>query len=133
MPVRPQEDYLLRLIQQMVRALAEIAGLRNAGELDQAFDEVERATRTLLGDAADLLVRLDPGTAAQILGDPDRVLVWAKLVSEKAEILRLRGDGAGSRIETARAIALAREAAASGKPEAESLLEELTAGDPGSG
>jgi hypothetical protein len=123
-----QDDYLIRIIQQMVQVLLRIAGLKQAGEFDVALHEIDCVTRTLLGPRADALVLLDPTTAAQVIGDPERVLAWARLTSEQAEVHQLQGDRASAERATKRALGLAREAVRLGVWEtnsAESLVEGL--------
>lgn len=123
-----RDDYLMRLIQQMVQLMMHIAGLKQAGEFEEAQKEIDHATRTLLGPAADTLILLDPSTAAQILGDPDRVLTWATILCEQADVQRLQGRVPQADTTRGRALALAREAARRGVSDpsaAESLIEIL--------
>ena len=123
-----QDDYLIKIIQQMVQMLLRITGLKQAGKLEEALDEVDRASRVLLGSAADVVLLLDPFTAAQVIGDPDRVLTWAKLLAEEAEIHQLRGSTTEAERARERALALARESLRLGVPDsvaAESLVEAL--------
>lgn len=123
-----QEDYLIRLIQQIIQMLVRIVRLKKAGEFAEALTEVDHATLLLLGPAADTLMLLDASTAAQLIGDPDRVLTLATLLSEQAEIHLLRGDVPDAENASKRALALAYEAARLGVSDpgaAESLIEAL--------
>jgi hypothetical protein len=127
-----QEDYLIRLIQQMVQVLLRITGLKQAGHYEEALSEIDQAMRTLLGPAADILMRLDPSTAAQTIGDPDRVLIWATLLSEQAEIQQLQGHTQDVASARKRSLDLARESLRCGvtdRTAAESLIESLLRAD----
>jgi len=117
----------------MVQMLLRVAGLKQAGQYEEALSEIDHATRTLLGPAADTLMLLDPSTAAGVFGDPDRVLIWAKLLAEQAEIRELQGNSRDAATARKRAIDLARESlnlGVSDRLDAESLIESLLRADP---
>lgn len=105
-----QDDYLIRLIRQMVQTILRIAGLRQGGEFEEAQSVIDHATGMLLGPAADTLTLLDPATAAQVVGDPDRVIAWAGLLLEQARLHQVQGDLPAAENARERALALAREA-----------------------
>jgi hypothetical protein len=124
-----QDDYLIRLIRQMVQMLLRIVGLKQAGQFEEALSEIDQATRTLLGPAADTLMLLDPSTAARVLADPDRVLMWATLLSEQAEIRRSQGNTQHADSARERSLELAREALRAGvsdRAAAEALIESVS-------
>ncbi len=120
-PIR--EDYLLRLIRQIVAVLVRIAGLKRAGKLQEAMEEVQRAKQNHFGPLAELLPRVDPGTAAHMLGSTERILAWTALLQEEAEICEARGHtshAAALRHQAAALLARARERA----PEDSRRIEE---------
>ncbi|HEX2205318.1 MAG TPA: hypothetical protein VHG91_18560 [Longimicrobium sp.] len=88
-----QSDYLLRLIEQAMRVLLRLAKI---GRVDDALHELDEATAALLGELTDIVPRLDAATAAHLLGDADRVVAWALLLTKRAEVERLRGDEAAA-------------------------------------
>jgi len=117
----------------MVQMLLRIAGLKQAGQYEEALGEIDHATRTLLGPAAETLMLLDPSTAAQVFGDPDRVLLWAKLLAEQAGIRQLQGNTRDAATARKRSLDLARESlrlGVSDRHAAESLIESLLRADP---
>ncbi len=108
MPVR--QDYLLRMIEQAFEVLRRILKRRQAGEPNQAVREADGAVDEILGPAAAVAVRLDAPTAAQLIRDPERVTLWARVTAEKAEALRELGDDPAARAAGRRALELALEA-----------------------
>ncbi len=118
----------MRQIQQMAQTLLRIAGLKQAGQLLEALSEVDQAIHTLLGPAGDTLTLLDPSSAAHIMGDPDRVLAWATLLSEQAAVLHLQDQAELAGNARRRATALAQEAIRMGVSDrrgAEALIDAL--------
>lgn len=116
---REQDDYVLRLIRQaaeMVRRLRE----RLTGGAPSA--EVVAASRAaqgeLLGPGAGLLQQVDAATAAWMVGDAERVLLWADLLRVEAGAHRAAGDVDGAVRLEARAAALAGAVAGEAGPPA---------------
>ena len=97
MPISSREDYLLRIIRQMGAVLARMLGLKNGGQVQEALQTLDDAEGELLGPQADVVPRLDSATAAHVLGEPQRIAAWARLLHERADLLRLAGDEAGAR------------------------------------
>ena len=118
---RQTNDYLLRQTRALAAMLARIAGLRVAGEVEEARDELEQAYGALLGPQTDLVRRLDPSTAAAMISSPDRMLLMARLLEEE----RTQG---GDESLHARAVALVGEALRREpeNEEAKAMLTELT-------
>ena len=75
-----QRDVVLRWIEEFGRLIARLLRRGTAGDLDLALEEIERATADLLGGLAPLVPQLDAASAAQLLGDADRIFAWAQLV-----------------------------------------------------
>lgn len=113
-----RDDYLLRMMVETTQALLRAAGLRRAGKLDEALNELRDAYGELLGPAAELAPRLDSATAAQVVGNPERIRAWAQLLREEAEVRRLRGEAAAADALEARELELELEAhlRAGGRP-----------------
>ena len=86
-----REDYLLRMIGRAFEVLRRILLRRQAKEFHAAAREADGAVDDLLGPLAAVATRLDATTAAQLLRDPERVTLWARLLAEKAEALREDG------------------------------------------
>jgi hypothetical protein len=88
-----RDDYLMRLVRQLAEALARIAGLRQAGLLDQAAAELDAAFASL-GGIDPLLAR--HGDAALLLSavqDPSRREALARLLEERDALRVARGAG----------------------------------------
>jgi hypothetical protein len=108
MPVR--QDYMLRMIEQAFEVMRRIRKRRETGDLMLAAREADGALDDLLGPAAAVAVRLDAYTAAQLIREPERVALWARITAEKAEALRELGDEPAARAAGRRALELALEA-----------------------
>ena len=108
MPVR--QDYLQRMIEQAFEVLRRILKRRQSGDLALAVRDADGALDDLLGPAAAVAVRLDAYTAAQLIREPERVALWARITAEKAEALRELGDEPAARAAGRRALELALEA-----------------------
>lgn len=121
-----QQDYILRLIQQMAAVVATLLGLRGGGKLDEALDVVSDAEGELLGPMAGAAAAVDAATAAQMIGEPLKVAAWARLLAARAELLRDGGDEEGAAAVEARSEALAAEALSRAGP-ARSVVERILA------
>ncbi len=108
-----RDDYLLRLIQEAGVALRRFRSRLGEGE---APDDVSRdagaAITALLGPQRQLLERLDGWSAANLLGDPERVQLWSDLLSLQSDAERVSGRTARADMLAARAADLAKH----GKP-----------------
>jgi len=87
------EDYIMRQIRNLVKALLHIIGLREAGELQAARQEIGKVYRQLFGDDGRLSLYLDSKTGAELLGHPEKMTVMADLLHEEAEIMRAGNEG----------------------------------------
>lgn len=83
-----QRDFILRMIEAIAAAIARIRKRRESGDLVAARSEVHNAIVELLGPAAAMVGMLDSRTAANLVSDPTRIAMWARLLHEDAEILR---------------------------------------------
>jgi hypothetical protein len=90
--LRDERDYLLRMIAVAAAAVARLrARLRDGGSVDDILTEARSAQSELLGRDATLLRMLDPRSAAQNLGDGQRLAQWIELLGVEADALRAGG------------------------------------------
>jgi tetratricopeptide (TPR) repeat protein len=107
-----REDYIIRLIQQLVDAIARIAGLNRRGEHDKALAEAEQAWGALLDAPPDLVDAVDTATLAEMLRSPDKMRVAAQLLHEQGRALAGKGDPLHAGVRYRRALELILEARA---------------------
>jgi hypothetical protein len=86
------QDFIKRMINQLVAALQMIIGLKAAGQYGQALQAIDQALEQLLGLKADLIKRLDDQTLLSSLThngklDTDRLAILADLFKEEGDIL----------------------------------------------
>jgi hypothetical protein len=104
-----QRDTVLRWIEQLGRLIARL--LRGeSGGLPAAREQIATATGTLLGPLALLAPRLDPESAAELLGDPWRIFGWAQLLDLEAMVAEAEGNHDAAKALRSRALTLAAEA-----------------------
>ncbi len=102
-----RDDYLLRLIQQAAAALRHLRTRLGSGEpADDVSRDADAAIGSLLGPQRAMLERLDAWSAANLLGDAERVIAWSDLVTLQADLREVSGDSAGSSALRQRADAL---------------------------
>lgn len=100
-----REDYIIRLIRQLVEALARIAGFRKRGEYERAMQEVGRAWDEL-GVPRELLLATDRDTAVSLVREPAKARVAAQLLAEEAYVMHAKGDPLNAAALRRRAIEL---------------------------
>jgi hypothetical protein len=86
------QDFIKRMINQLVAALQMIIGLKTTGQYGQALQSIDQALEQLIGLRADLIKRLDDQTILKTLTqneslDADRLLVLADLFKEEGDVL----------------------------------------------
>lgn len=86
-----RDDYILRQARAIAAILARVAGLRLEGSTEEARTGLEGAYATLLGSQAGLIRRVDPSTAAKLIGSSGKILSFAALIEEEAEQERAAG------------------------------------------
>jgi hypothetical protein len=92
-----RDDYILRLIQQAAAALRNLrTRLGGGASADEVSRDADEAIGTLLGPQRPTLERLDAWSAANLLGDADRVFLWSDLVALQADLREASGDAEGS-------------------------------------
>jgi hypothetical protein len=123
-----REDYIERMIQKLVEALAAILKAGKARKTDEALELLQQTSLSLFGMEYRMLITIDAGSVAGLLGHPEKIKALAKLVSTEAELLEQRGDSEGAAHRLGHALALLREARrrrSAPDPETEELLRGL--------
>lgn len=92
-----QRDYVLRLIDQMIRAILAILGLRKAGQFEEAQIRIGDTFKKLLGLDADLVESLAVVDLKRLLStsgepDPGKCSVAARLLEEQALVYEAKGQ-----------------------------------------
>lgn len=122
-----QRDLVLRWIEQLGRLVARLIGAGGKAELAVARDQVAEATINLLGPLATLVPRLESGSAAELLADPDRIFGYAQLLDLDATISAGLKDAASEADSRRRALEFAAQAIARApepRPEWERWVQE---------
>jgi hypothetical protein len=99
-----ERDYILKMIEQLAAALSRVAGLKTAGKLDEAGDEIRNTADAILGPLANTVDALDAASAAKLLGNRQKIGVYAALVAELADIRAREGRDAEARSKYRRAL-----------------------------
>lgn len=105
-----ERDYVLRMIQLLARAIARILGLREAGKLKEALEEVQTTADTIFGSMRSTLDVIDPQSAARLLTNGDKIEAYATLTAVEASIRDVMGDAELARSGERRALSLYLEA-----------------------
>lgn len=83
-----RDDYIMRMIQQAAEAIRRLRSrLGNGDSAEDVLRDADTAIGTLLGPQRAMLDRLDAWSAANLIGDRDRLAVWI-------DLLRLKSDAA---------------------------------------
>jgi hypothetical protein len=82
------EDYIMRMISQMVMVLASIIGLRKAGQYQEAQQLINQSLEQLLGLDAVLIKQMDESSLLKVLTsqgdlDTDRLYIIAELYEQE--------------------------------------------------
>ena len=118
------QDFIKRMINQLVAALQMIIGLKAAGQYGQALQAIDQALEQLLGLKADLVRRLADQTILDSLTqdgrlDTDRLSILSDLFREEGDIYAGLKDPAQSFASYVRALNFYIEVALS--PDSEEL------------
>jgi hypothetical protein len=105
-----ESDYILRMIQQLAKAIARIVGLKQAGQLDEALDELRTTADGIFGPIRHTLDAIDARSAAGLLANREKIEAYAAVTAEEASILEQMGDASSARSGEQRAISLYLEA-----------------------
>ena len=123
-----REDYIERMIERLVAALAAILKAGKSQKTEEALDLVHQASLSLFGMEYRMLTTIDASSVAGLLGHPEKIKALAKLVSAEADLLLQRGDTEGAAHRLGHALALLQEAQrrrTRPDPETEELLRGL--------
>lgn len=122
-----QNDYIMRIIEQLGRALAKITGLMSAGEHQRALAEL-RSAYDLLGIDGHLLDVMSEARLAELLDHPEKIRAAAKLAVTEADIRQAQGDDRAAKRCTLRALELYVEAHRRDQSDADTqVIDELRA------
>ena len=105
-----QQDYILRLIEQLgmvLRRLVEMLGLGRASA-PQVVREAQAAQDVLLGPLAISAPLVDAPAAVKLLNDPRRLTLWIEFLRVEAAACRLQEDLERASMLESRADALER-------------------------
>lgn len=113
------EDYIIRMISTVLTALIRIAGLKNAGQYQEAQQLINQNLEELFGMRVDLLKRLDDETLIASLSlqdkpEPRRLAAAGRLFQEEGDILTAQADPQAAFWSYLRALNLSLEASTSG-------------------
>ncbi|QRK11685.1 hypothetical protein JQX13_17410 [Archangium violaceum] len=123
-----REDYIERMIERLVAALAAILKAGKSQKKDEALDLIQQTSLSLFGMEYRMLITIDAGSVAGLLGHPEKIKALAKLVSAEADLLQRSGDTVGVSHRLGHALALLEEAQrgrTTPDPEAEMLLRDV--------
>jgi hypothetical protein len=79
-----REDWIMRVVRQLVEAIARVAGFVDKHDYDGALDEAGRAW-DLLGVPRELVDRVDGPTLASLLREPAKLRAAAELLVVEAK------------------------------------------------
>ncbi|MCC6772110.1 MAG: hypothetical protein IT360_12945 [Gemmatimonadaceae bacterium] len=105
-----QRDFILRMIEALAAAIASIRKRKSEGDLVGARQDVQHATRELLGPAAAMAAMVDSRTAANLVSDPRRLRLWSQLLAEDSATLLAMGKARESAAVDRRILELLLEA-----------------------
>ncbi len=107
-----RDDYIIRLIKQVAAFVSRIAGLRRAGQHEQALQESGRAFDELFDLPHDIVDAVDTPSLATILRTPANMRVAAQLFREEGFIYQGKRDPLTAATRFRRAFELYLEARA---------------------
>ncbi len=106
-----QRDLVLRWLEQIRALVARLLRGDPGAQIDMVDAQIDAAIGQLLGSNEALFERLEPESAAAILGDPTRIYGYAQLIALRSAVLGARGGSpAAVAALNTRALQLARVA-----------------------
>jgi tetratricopeptide (TPR) repeat protein len=110
------EDYIMRMINQVLAVFLQALGLKKAGQYSEALQVFDQAVESLLGLRASLAKQLEDRQLLALLNfqdklDIDRLLVLADIYCEEGEVHALQGQPEQSLFAAQRSLRLYLEAA----------------------
>jgi hypothetical protein len=123
MPLTSRQDYLMRMIEQIIQVLTRVIALGRAGDFHEALAQLRTANELLLGPFCEVLPRLDSASAAQMLGNPDQLLAYARLIGAEADVRRMMGETDAAAGLAQRSLEMALEARGRGAADREAAAD----------
>lgn len=105
-----QRDHILRLIEAIAAAIARARKRKADGDLVAARLDLQQATMELLGPAAAMATMVDVRTAANLVGDAQRLRLWCRLLAEDSALLTELGRSRDAAAADRRIVELLLEA-----------------------
>jgi hypothetical protein len=96
-----QKDYIMRLLEIFTESLRRIVELKVHGKPAESLDALQDTAERIFGASLPLIDSLDAGSAVDVLVEPEKVQMYARLAEEEAELLDVLGHGdeaAGTRL-----------------------------------
>jgi hypothetical protein len=96
-----QKDYIMRLLEIFAESLRRIVELRVLGRPAESLDVLQETADQIFGASLPLIDSLDAESAVDVLVEPEKVQMYARLAEEEAELLAVLGHGdeaAGTRL-----------------------------------
>ncbi|MBK7860085.1 MAG: hypothetical protein IPJ65_16010 [Archangiaceae bacterium] len=116
-----ERDYVMRAVKQLAEAIGRLLKLKAEKRYDEAAQTVAGACSDLLGVDLSTLLLVDSVSGASLLGSPERVRTFARLLEELADLHRLQGDEARARARARHAVEMYRQVLERRADDAESL------------
>ena len=123
-----REDYIERMIERLVAALAAILKAGKQEQWEEALGLVQQTSLSLFGLEYRMLVTIDARSVADVLGHPEKLKALARLILEEARLFERRGELPLAAARRSHAGALLEEAQrrrSTPDPECEALLATL--------
>jgi tetratricopeptide (TPR) repeat protein len=113
------EDYIMRMISQVLAVIMTALGLKKAGKYREALQSFAQAKEILLGMDANIMDQVDEAAVLDLLTnrgnlDLDRLRLLADIYSEEGEIYHLQGLTDNSQFAYQRGLRLYLEAVLAG-------------------
>ena len=102
-------DFILRMIHQLARALARMVGLVDENKLDDALKEGEKIYDRL-GVPKELVEIADSSTVGDLLEHPEKIRVLAQVLVQEARVFALKKDPIHAAVRERQALELLIEA-----------------------
>lgn len=93
-----QKDYIMRLLELFAESLRRIIELRTQGQPVESLDALQETAGQIFGSSLPLIDSLDAESAVDVLVEPEKVEMYARLAEEEAELLAALGH-AGDAVE----------------------------------
>lgn len=86
-----QKDYLVRQLEAFVEALRQIIELKSRGQPLESLDLLQETAEQIFGASLALVDSVDAASAADILVEPEKIEMYARLAEEESELLAALG------------------------------------------